>query len=226
MNAAGSCRLQNAAANLPEFERQQLRKPFGQFGGRPLGSFSVLRRLAGRVIGRAGAMFCLMLIMSVAAGAARCPEAEIVKQAGAALMAAAHAGSPSRFAGALRTYANMDAITMFALGKYRSKLPSSKRRQLVSLTTSFISRTFNDYRLKFKARSMEVRDCRRGRVTTMFKFLGVQGKQPVIWRLKRGRIVDVNLQNVWLAQLLRTEFYRVMAESQGDIDALFRHLRS
>ena len=188
-------------------------------------SFNIVYRLVHHVIGSATLAVALVLMLSVPAGAARCPDAEIVKRAGAALIAAARAGSPSQFARALRNYADMDAIAMFALGKYRNRLPSSKRRQFVSLTTAFVSRTFNDYRLKFKAQSMKVTDCRRGRVRTVFKFLGVQGKQPVIWRLRGGRVTDVNLQSVWLAQLLRTEFYGVMADSRGDIGALFRHLR-
>ena len=190
-----------------------------------MASFKIALQLLSRLVGFMRKLLGILLVLSVTAGTVRCPEAEIVKQAGAALMAAARAGSPSQFAGALRTHADMDTITMFALGKHRNKLPPSKRRQLVSLTISFISRTFNDYRLKFKAKSMEVEDCRHGTVRTMFKFLGVQGKQPVIWRLEGTRIVDVNIQSIWLAQLLRSEFYRVMADNRGDFDALFSHLR-
>lgn len=167
----------------------------------------------------------LALVLSGPAVAARCPGAEVVQRAAAALMTAARAGSASQFARTLEAYANMDAIAMFALGKYRDRLPASKRRQFVSLTTSFVSRTFNDYRLKFKAQSMEVSDCRFGTVRTIFRFRGVQGKQWVIWKLQGGRVSDVNLQHIWLSQLLRTELYRVMADNQGNIDALFRHLR-
>ena len=188
-------------------------------------SSKIAQRPVRHVIGSAAMVVALILALSVPAGAARCPEAEIVKRAGKALMTAARAGSPSPFAGALRTYADMDTITMFALGKYRDRLPASKRKQLVSLTTSFVSRTFDDYRLKFKAQSMKVTDCRRGRVRTMFKFLGVQGKQPVIWRLQGRRVTDVNLQSVWLGQLLRAEFYRILADSPGDIGTLFAHPR-
>ena len=206
-------------------ERRKLRKSVGHIYGQNLAPFKTVPRPHSRFNGFVRKLLGLVLALSMTAGTVRCPEVEIVKQAGTALMAAARAGSSSQFARALRTHADMDTITMFALGKHRNKLPSSKRRQLVSLTTSFISRTFNDYRLKFKAKSMEVEDCRRGTVRTMFKFLGVQGKQPVIWRLEGTRIVDVNVQNIWLAQLLRSEFYRVMAESSGDIDALFSHLR-
>lgn len=176
------------------------------------------------VIGSAIRAVALVLILSVSLGATRCPEARVVERAADALMAAARAGSPSQFARAMRTYADMNAIALFALGKHRDRLPAAKRAQLVSLTTSFVSRTFNDFRLKFKAQSMVVEDCRDGTVRTVFKFRGVLGKQPVIWRVKNGRIFDVNLQSIWLGQLLRTEFYRVMAENQGDINALLRHL--
>lgn len=188
-------------------------------------SSGILHQSRRPVVGSAIKAVALVLILTVSVGAARCPEARVVERAADALMAAARAGSPSQFAHAMRTYADMNAITLFALGKYRDRLPAAKRAQLVSLTTAFVSRTFNDFRLKFKAQSMVVEDCRDGTVRTVFKFRGVLGKQPVIWRLRGGRVFDVNLQSIWLGQLLRTEFYRVMAENHGDINALLRHLR-
>ena len=56
------------------------------------------------------------------ARAATCPEAAVAQRAAEALMAASRSGSPSAFASALRSYADMNAITTFALGKNRSKV--------------------------------------------------------------------------------------------------------
>lgn len=165
---------------------------------------------------------CLLLAM---ASAASCPDAKVVEKAGNAMIAAAKAGSPSQFADAMRTYGDMDAITMFALGKHKTALPAARRGELVALTASFLARTFNDFRLKFRADSIAIEDCRDNTVRTEMRFLGQQGKQPVIWRIKNGRVSDVNVQNVWLAQLLRTEFSRIMVKNNGDINALIRQLK-
>ncbi len=156
--------------------------------------------------------------------AAPCPDADIVKRAADALMAAARAGSPPQFADALRTYADLDSITMFALGKHRKLLPDEQREELVALTTLYVSRTFNNFRLKFKAESIQIEDCRDDLVRSVMKFRGHQGKQIVLWRMKDARVADVNLQNVWMGQLLRTEFYRLLAESNGNFKALLSSL--
>jgi ABC-type transporter MlaC component len=174
----------------------------------------------------AAILLSMALLYGSPAGAAACPEAAVAQRAAEALMAASRSGSPSAFASALRNNADMNAITTFALGKNRSKVPAGKRGELVSATTSYISRTFNDYRLKFRAESITVRNCGSGGLvqSSMF-FLGGKGNQPVDWRIKGGRVVDVNVQNVWLGQLLRTNFQDILDRNNGDVNALLRELK-
>jgi ABC-type transporter MlaC component len=160
------------------------------------------------------------------AQAAACAEAAVAERAAEALMSAARSGSPNAFASALRNHADMNAITTFALGKNRSKVPSGKRGELVSATTSYIARTFNDYRLKFRAESITIKGCGSGGLvdSNMF-FLGGKGNQPVEWRIKGGKVVDVNVQNVWLGQLLRTNYQDILDRNNGSVDALLRELK-
>jgi ABC-type transporter MlaC component len=157
--------------------------------------------------------------------AATCPQSGIVERAGNAMIQAAKSGSPAAFSGALRSYADMGSIAMFALGKYRQGLPAGKRDEFVALTTDYVSRTLNDFRLKFRAESITVRDCSGDTITSVIFFLGGKGNQPVIWRVKGSRVADVNVQNVWLAQLLRTNLTGILDKNNGNFDKLFAEMK-
>lgn len=141
------------------------------------------------------------------------------------MIKAAQAGSASEFSSALKKYANMDAIAMFALGKHRKLLPAARKSEFVSLTTSFVSRKFNDYRLKFRANDIIPVNCNGSMVRTQLNFLGNKGPQPVLWRMSGNRVADVNVQGVWLGQLLRTNFEDVLSKNPNGIDALFAHMQ-
>ena len=160
-----------------------------------------------------------------AAHAGRCPQAAIALKAGNALIAAAKAGSPSRFASAFRRYADMPRIAKFGLGRHRRALPRNRRKAFTQAVTIMISRTFNDYRRKFRADSIDFVDCRGSKVYTRMFFLGGRGYQPVIWRFRGNRITDVNVQSLWLGQLLRDYINGEMKKHGGDIEAVMRDMR-
>lgn len=163
--------------------------------------------------------------MSTPSLAATCPQAVIAVRAGSALIAAARAGSAPQFAAALSAYADMDAIALFGLGRHRRALPVARKREFTSAATHMISRTFNNYRLKFRADSIEFVDCRSDKVHTQMFFLGGRGYQPVIWRFRGNRIIDVNVQSIWLGQLLRTYIDEQMRKFGGDINAVIREMK-
>jgi ABC-type transporter MlaC component len=167
----------------------------------------------------------LALAAPVSSSAATCPQSGIVERAGNAMIQAAKSGSPAAFSGALRSYADMGSIAMFALGKYRQHLPAGRRDEFVALTTDYVSRTLNDFRLKFRAESITVRDCSGDTIESVIFFLGGKGNQPVIWRVKGSRVADVNVQNVWLAQLLRTNLTGILDKNNGNFDKLFAEMR-
>ena len=165
------------------------------------------------------------MLAPAAHGAEVCAKSKIAETAGNAMIKAAKAGSAEGFSNALKKYANMDAIAMFALGRYRKDLPSSRRAEFVSLTTSFVSRRFNDYRLKFRADSIIPVSCNGDMVRTQLHFLGGKPPQPVIWRVSGNRIADVSVQGIWLGQLLRTNFDNVLSKIPSGIEALFAHIK-
>ena len=62
--------------------------------------------------------------------------------------------------------------------------------------------------------------CARGRVVTRLMPKG----ERIVWKLRRGRIVDVNFRGIWMAQLLRSRFRRMLAESDHDVQAFIARL--
>ncbi len=114
---------------------------------------------------------------------------------------------------------------MFALGRYRSGMPGSLRDDYVAALTSYVSRTLNDFRLKFRAESIKVKDCNGAIVNSNMYFLGGKGNQAVLWRMKGNRVADVNVQNVWLAQLLRDNVTGILDRNNGDYRDLLAELK-
>jgi ABC-type transporter MlaC component len=163
-------------------------------------------------------------VVSPLAQAQACPTAAVQK-AGEAMISAAKSGSPGAFSAALRNNADMGGIAMFALGRYRSGMPAGLRDDYVSALTSYVSRTLNDFRLKFRADSIKVKDCNGPVVNSNMYFLGGKGNQPVLWRMKGNRVADVNVQNVWLAQLLRDNVTGILDRNNGDYRDLLAELK-
>lgn len=158
-----------------------------------------------------------------ALAAATCPEAKTADAAGAAFLSAGKSASASAFASALRTYTDMNQITLFALGKYRSQLDPSRQAELVRLTSGYVATTLADFALKFRGSAISAIECRGGVVISRMEFLGKPAKR-VQWRFSGGKVADVNIQNVWLAQLLRDNFNTIITQGGGKIDALYAKL--
>lgn len=157
--------------------------------------------------------------------AAQCPQGAIALRAGKQLISAARAGSASRFAATLRNYADMRKIALSALGRHRKQLPASKIRDFTKAATILVSRTFNNYRRKFRAESISFVRCRGDRVYTNVYFPGRRGYQPVIWRFSGKRIVDINIQNIWLSQLLRSYLNEQMKKHAGNMNAVILEMK-
>ncbi len=188
------------------------------------GKFS--RRLAKRLIAPAAAA-ALMLIVAVpptTVQAAPCAAGSVAERAGTAFVRAARSRSASAFAGALRSHVDMRAISMFALGKHRKKLPKSAEGEYVKLTSRYVAKTLANFSKKFRAESVKAVRCRGATVETKLNQLGGRPPQKVLFRIKGGKVRDVNVQNIWLGQLLRSNFSSVIKKGGGRISALFRLL--
>ena len=147
-------------------------------------------------MGLAPALPAALLLAPLAALA---DDSQLVAQvANEALAVARAGGSPSRFRSILMRYSAYQGVAMFALGRYRSQLPPGQRDRYVTLATNYVASTFARNAKSF----------------------------AVDWRVQKGKIIDVNIQGVWLTLQLRDQFTGVLGRSNGDFDALFRFLQS
>lgn len=169
-----------------------------------------------------GLMLAVWLGISNAPQVQACEGAQVANAAGAAFLAAAKKGSAKDFAQALDSYADMDKITIFALGRYRNQLEPGRRAELMTLTSRYVSTTLADFAKKFRGSAINAIRCRPGEVISRFS-RGARAER-VTWRLSGDKITDVHVQNVWLGQLLRDNFATIIKRGGGSIDALFQHL--
>jgi len=161
--------------------------------------------------------------LSAPARAASCPAADVALKAGEAFLEAAHTQRASDFAAALASYTDMDQIALFALGKYRSSLPAARKAEFVSLTSHYVANTLADFALKFRATAIKLIDCHGGQVATRLEF-GARPAKRATWRISGDKVIDVNVQNVWLAQLLRDNYVGILNRSGGDIAILLSNI--
>lgn len=178
-------------------------------------------RRTGALVG--GLMLAVWLGFGSPTQVQACEGAQVANAAGAAFLAAAEQGSVGAFSQALSSYADMDKITIFALGRYQNQLHPNRRAELTSLTSRYVSTTLADFAKKFKGTSIEAIQCRPGEVISRFN-RGARGAERIVWRVSGNKVTDVHVQNVWLGQLLRDNFASVIQRGGGSIDALFRHL--
>jgi ABC-type transporter MlaC component len=171
-----------------------------------------------------GAVLAVTVLMGNPAQAGSCAAADVAMQAGTAFLVAAKTRRASDFAAALASYTDMNQISLFALGKYRGSLPADRTAEFVSLTSRYVANTLADFALKFKAASIEVIDCRGDQVATRLVFGGGRAAKRATWRVAGGKVVDVNVQNVWLAQLLRDNYVGILNKSGGSMAILFSNI--
>lgn len=183
-----------------------------------------------------GGICCLSLaagagVLAGPAMAAGAVENFVIK-AGADLIQAAKSGSASAFRSLLRSYIDVTNMALFALGKFRRKLPEDQHEEYISLVESFMVHTLTQFGRKFKGRTFEVVNARKTgsgiTVQSNLKFLGGK-KQKVTWKLVGGgdnyRVADINFQGVWLAGLLRSTFVDLIKKNGNNIDGLMAYLR-
>ncbi len=170
-----------------------------------------------------GILLALSVIGGAPARAASCSGSDVVMQAGNAFLAAARTKRAADFADALARYTDMNQIALFALGKYRSSLPAERTGEFVALTSAYVANTLADFARKFRATSIALIDCRGDQISTRLNF-GASAAKRATWRISGGKVVDVNVQNVWLAQMLRDNYTGILSRAGGNISILFSNI--
>ena len=175
-----------------------------------------------RILSGTVAVIALLICSTGPSFAASCPAADIVRNAGSALIGAARRSSAPAFGSVLARYADVNAIALFALGQYRAALPPTLRAEYVANTQRYITRFLVDNSGRFNTPSkLRIDGCGGNLVKT-----SLEGRSTMLWRLAGGRILDVQVSGVWLALELRSKFTDILRRNRGEITALLDFLRS
>ncbi len=167
-------------------------------------------------------VFSVLLAAPVSASA--CANSGVVARAGATFIKAARSRSTSAFSSALNRYVDLNRVSMLALGKHRAKASGPQRKQITRLTSRYVARNLVQFSGKFKAQSIKVVRCRGSIVETKLLRLNGGVPQKLLWRVKGGKVTDLNVQNVWLAQLLKSNYQSIIRQGGGNVNALIAKL--
>jgi len=138
-------------------------------------------------------------------------------------------GLRNKFASLLNRYISLRTIANYALGPYQSKLPAGKKNEFYHLVSNYAAALFVFYVQDFRGSGLDIISS-----TTQGKFIVIHsaikpGNEQVRWRLTPGgggfRVSDVNVKGVWLTIAMRDRFNRVLKQSGGNFEALFKELR-
>ena len=135
-----------------------------------------------------------------------------------------------KFERLLSTHANMGAVAIFALGRYRSKLPASKSAKYKKLVKAYIAGLFVYYAKDFRGTGIKIGTTRKSGKSLVIasKIQFANSSKPVIWRVysrgSRHRVTDVNIRGVWLSIQMRQKFTQLLKRNHGDFDKLIAFL--
>jgi phospholipid transport system substrate-binding protein len=134
-----------------------------------------------------------------------------------------------RFAALLTRYINIPGIANFALGPARANLPAGDRAMFYELVSNYAAALFVWYVTDFQGSDLKITGSSQQGAFTMIDSQIVGSNQPVKWRVGGTdggmRIVDINVQGVWLTIAMKDLFTRTLNASHGDFKPLYARLR-
>lgn len=136
----------------------------------------------------------------------------------------------SRVAHMLNRNSNMGAVARFALGPYRSKLPSDRKNEYYKLVETYVANLFAQYVGDFAGTGVEIENSRTSGkfviVDSRIVSAGTKLKWKVFSKGNSHRITDVNFRGIWLSIRMRDQFVSVLKNNGGKFDALLAYLRT
>ncbi len=138
-------------------------------------------------------------------------------------------GLRNKFAALLNRYINLRGVANYALGPYRSKLPAGKQSEFYRLVSNYAAGLFVFYIKDFRGSGLDIiSSSKSGKFVTIHSAIK-PGNEQVRWRLAPAgnsfKVSDVNVKGVWLTIAMRDRFNRVLKQSNGNFEALFKELR-
>ena len=153
------------------------------------------------------------------------------------VMALANSGASGKslrgkFAALLGRHINLRVIANYSLGPFLPKLPANKRDEFYNLVNNYSAALFVYYVEDFRGSTLDITsNSKQGKFITIQSAIKLKngGLEQVRWRLVADggsyRVSDVNLKGIWLTISMKDRFSKVLKQSKGDFDALFKELR-
>jgi ABC-type transporter MlaC component len=182
------------------------------------------------LIGGGTAMGVCIAALPVTTARANADAEAYAMRRGEEVIAAANAGSSSRFRSLLRRHTNLQEIAEFVLGNYRSQLPSDKRSEYFRLFEQWLGQEFIENADQLTGSTFEVINSTGGPDDYVVNGrVHGGGRMPVSFRVRRSgssfRVRDVNFGGIWLTIELRSTITRKLQSYGGDFTQLFSYLR-
>ena len=142
-------------------------------------------------------------------------------------------GRKQKFARVFRRYADLHGMANFALGRYARRLPKARKSEYYKLAENMVVHMLSSQMGAVKGRSYQIWKCSPKGAGYAINGAIVEANGDMVitvhWLLKssaRGlRVADLSVAHLWLTQQQRASFRTVMSRNNGDINALFAHMR-
>jgi ABC-type transporter MlaC component len=164
---------------------------------------------------------CLFFLAAISTGSAlaACSGEAVVKAAAASFTTARSIGTADAFADAVAKHTDITTLALSALGQYRKELKPDRQAEYIAKTKAYVGRFLLRYADRIAQANLVIDSCAGDLVKTS------AGTSKLVWRVRDGKIRDVQASGIWLANQMRTKFVGVIkAGGHEKINALFRFL--
>ena len=166
------------------------------------------------------ALAFMQAILQPASAGTNCAAGVRVQKAAQDFMRAARTGSRAALRRTLLRHVDMRGVMNFALGRSIRRLKGAQRSQYYRRANAYAVRRLAQLAKHIHGNRVEVVRCKGNRVVTRL----LPQREKVIWKLRGGRVIDVNVRGVWVAQMLRGQFRRMLRESNDNMQVFLARL--
>ena len=145
-----------------------------------------------------------------------CPSKDLAQQAAAAIQGAARQRSPQAFINAAGRYIDLNALSLTALGSYRSKLTSAQQGRYLVAARKFIGKFLVDNADKIPTSGVSTISCSGTLATVRFD----SGAALTFRMAGPDKVSDVLILGISVVGAMRSYFTGIIQRNNGDMNAL------
>jgi len=122
----------------------------------------------------------------------------------------------------------MDTIARFAMGRYWAIATDAEKKEYTKLFRQMIVDVYTNRFSEYSGQTFNVKGHKAaGRKDVIVNSI-IQGTGQSIkvdWRIRKGRVIDVLVENVSMSVTQRSEFASIIQRNGGKVSALIDHLK-